>query len=685
MAKTFISPAARILGTNHPCVRAGRNRLVELESPEDEIARDRRTLGRLAGGAAGLGVAGALIIRKGRLPVKAAAAAVPAVKVPSAKGVPKKMPKAKKTSNIERPTSNAEVKGRKRKAATNLEEKRDRLSKVRDGAVIGGTGAVGVGSLVVAGQARKLRKQAGDAIGYAGSSISRAAKEVKREVTPERVAREGLKLVKKKAKEKAVEYFPTFTKAGKLLKKTVFSAGGGDGGWQMADEGFQTPAQRMGIEFATREQLRNKDTDVYANPLRVAAGVEKAYRPGPGKTKIEESLPIGNAQVIRAAVNKAESINKWGTRGGRLAKDAVDVVRGKGRGRDASGRKKKREWEKSWAQNAAKKAVITAGVLGYATGLKKSPGFRAANVKIAGKIKKKVNEYVPDAFPERRFAGMVEGGWEMVDGRQGKAGLRQDAAATVFETPARRLGITFLAKRESDPRKDAAAGAVAGGLNGAIAGGVAPVLGKEGTEWGKLNSRQRAAEAAVGDEMAHGGSWKKKKAKGAFAKGKFGRGERLARAESEASSRLKKAVKRGALKGGLAGAAVLGAAGYGLGKLTAGPKRPAKSGEQRAGSRKKAFAAALERVTEFDEVAEGAGWDIRDPRGRSARVFAPGSRKRNRREKMWHEKAENERKLWKAAVATAAVGGGAAGLVLSKGVKNGPAGAAVARLRKLKK
>jgi hypothetical protein len=68
------------------------------------------------------------------------------------------------------------------------------------------------------------------------------------------------------------------------------------------------------------------------------------------------------------------------------------------------------------------------------------------------------------------------------------------------------------------------------------------------------------------------------------------------------------------------------------------------------------------KLREFDDAAESAGWDLRDPRGRSARVFAPGSRRRDRREKKWHEKTENERKLWMAGAAGAAVLGGAGAL-----------------------
>lgn len=597
--------------------------LMELESVDEELARDRRTLAKIGGGAAALGVAGAMVLRKGRGGVVAPAKAV---KVKKGGG---KMPP-------QRTGAGRSSHGRKKKP-TAFEEKRDKLSKARDVAVIAGTGAAGAGALVAGNAARKASKRIGDAAGYASSSISRAAKEVRREVTPERVARAGLKIVKKKAKEKAVEYFPTFTKAVKVLKKR-----------------FETPAQRMGvIEFKAgeREQLRNVNTDVFANPLRVAAGDEKAYRPGPGKTKIVQDLPVAHAQVVRSAVREGQKIAKWGGRGSALVKDVSDVVRGKPRAKDASGRKKKREWEKSWAKNAAKTAIATGAVLAHVTAKRKSPGYRAAVNRTVRGAKRKVNDLIPDAFPERGF-----------------------------ETPAQRLGvISFASKDRDEARAHGAAGALVGAANGALAGGAAPLVGKQGTEWGKLNARVRAQEAEVADSMAHGGGWKKKKTKGAFGKNsKFGKGERLARAEHEALQRLKKGMRRGAAKGALAGAAVVGAAGYGVGKfIDAGKKRP----------EKRRFETPARRmgVIALDATAADAGWDVRDPRGRSARVFAPGSRRRTRRPKRWHEEVENERKLWKAGVATAAVGGGAAGLVLAKGLKNGPAGAVAAAAKKLRK
>ena len=78
------------------------------------------------------------------------------------------------------------------------------------------------------------------------------------------------------------------------------------------------------------------------------------------------------------------------------------------------------------------------------------------------------------------------------------------------------------------------------------------------------------------------------------------------------------------------------------------------------------FATPASGLFHFDEVAEDAGWDVRDPRGRSARVFAPGAGKRERRQKEWWEKTDNERKLWQGAVIAAGVAGLAGGHALTK-------------------
>jgi len=65
------------------------------------------------------------------------------------------------------------------------------------------------------------------------------------------------------------------------------------------------------------------------------------------------------------------------------------------------------------------------------------------------------------------------------------------------------------------------------------------------------------------------------------------------------------------------------------------------------------------RPTQFEYAdALDKGWDLRDARGRSARVYAPGSRKRVRREKNWDEKTDNIRLVRNIAIAGALAGAG---------------------------
>ena len=70
----------------------------------------------------------------------------------------------------------------------------------------------------------------------------------------------------------------------------------------------------------------------------------------------------------------------------------------------------------------------------------------------------------------------------------------------------------------------------------------------------------------------------------------------------------------------------------------------------------------------FDDHAQDAGWDVRDPRGRSARVFAPGSRRRERREKFWHEKSDNQRRILTGAAIAGTVAAGAGAFKITRGL-----------------
>jgi len=86
----------------------------------------------------------------------------------------------------------------------------------------------------------------------------------------------------------------------------------------------------------------------------------------------------------------------------------------------------------------------------------------------------------------------------------------------------------------------------------------------------------------------------------------------------------------------------------------------------------------------FDAWADAHGWDVRDPRGRSARVFAPGSQQRQRRPKEWHEKVDNIRKIAAAGAVASLLAGGAGGWILrgkSKPLLSGGAAAAMPKPR----
>ena len=228
-----------------------------------------------------------------------------------------------------------------------------------------------------------------------------------------------------------------------------------------------------------------------------------------------------------------------------------------------------------------------------------------------------------------------------------------------FSTPAQRLGITFLAAKKEE-REDRAAvftgvkGAASGAVIGAGLGhssGLGSKVAKEheGLRRRRMLSPMDTLRLALGEKVA-------KPQVTPFKKGKFGSGERLARAEHEAGVRVGKTVRNRAIGGGVAGAVLAGGLSYAAARAT----RPAPA-------KKKQFHTPASRMlVELDSNAADAGWDIRDPRGKSARVFAPGSRKRVRREKGWSEEVGNERKLWKGAVIGAGLLAAAGGVAVGR-------------------
>jgi hypothetical protein len=283
-------------------------------------------------------------------------------------------------------------------------------------------------------------------------------------------------------------------------------AGGLYGGVHAGEEGMQVdsirnlrkdmkkfPTKVKGREFSAKLRLfgrntqpRNAETMAFTGPIKGwVTGEELVNNDG---TPWRASSP----QLVNAMMREAARQRTTVQRGGRFTRDAAAVLQGKDRERDASGRIKKREWEKSWFKNKATEIGLGLGGLGVAA--------------------------------MARYGHM---------------------------NPNSRIGKAYWKARESGDKTAADFSKVTGGL---------------------MNAVNNATD----------------------------------------------------------------------------PRRH--------------FSAKLKRLRELDAIAEYAGWDIRDPRGKSARVFAPGSRKRERRQKEWHEKTENERKLWKSGIAAGVLGG--AGLAL---------------------
>ena len=67
----------------------------------------------------------------------------------------------------------------------------------------------------------------------------------------------------------------------------------------------------------------------------------------------------------------------------------------------------------------------------------------------------------------------------------------------------------------------------------------------------------------------------------------------------------------------------------------------------------------------FDSTADERGWDLRDARGKSARVYAPGSKQRFRRPADWHETKNGQRNILIGAGAMGALGAAAIGSTIA--------------------
>lgn len=346
------------------------------------------------------------------------------------------------------------------------------------------------------------------------------------------------------------------------------------------------------IFFGGREQLKDVDSSGFLDPLDVFVGRKKGYtaqqvkdyhraknyvhdvrskrRAGSGtavaaaeaqmKGIRDTPSTVGHGQVVRSLLKKGDSVRRVTERGGGLAKDAISHLRGDAREKDASGRVKKREWEKPWFQRTKNQVAAAAALGGGYALLKGRPKLRAKVDRGVRAVQRKVNSVVPDLFP----------------------GVK----------PLRAKGQKTVAKVQAQ--------------------------------------KQAAVQAKAAKTTAH---------------------------VAQAATNIAAAAKQ--VKAGVPGVAAKG-----LKKLkNAGTGKPMKV--LPAPTKPKKFASLDGPICFNDPFA--AGWDVRDARGRSARVFAPGAGQRDRRPKAWHEKVENERKLWGAASVAGTLTGGLATRKLLQG------------------
>ena len=331
------------------------------------------------------------------------------------------------------------------------------------------------------------------------------------------------------------------------------------------------------MDFARREQPRRGPGQEHAGEFighkGIVWGTEAPHKLNPdfreGATDAksrdrlipDERKPFQIPEVRSGVLRDARVYNKWGGRAVRTGRDVADVVRGKPRKKDASGRPQKREWEKSYFKNMAGTAATAAGILIAGRKVRNSPKLRAKIAGAAESAKRKGNaavDWAADKFFESIEPGMIN-----------------------FMTLNQGLGVLGA---------------------GVVAAGSAKLLAR------KLKKRKEGQEGAGGPD----------------------------------SSRFTKEYL----------------------KTDAGEDEYWDSLEKSRKPKTKGLSAIEPRMIEFSfPITDERGrqvFRIDDVRGNSARILQGDKPKRERRQKYWHERASNERKLW----AAGAVAAGATGLLV---------------------
>lgn len=384
------------------------------------------------------------------------------------------------------------------------------------------------------------------------------------------------------------------------------------------------------VQFGGKQQILDSDNR-FLDPLKAASGERQGYIRDDRGVLQPHDTSWRHGQVLTAAYNKGGAIYRGASRAGGLLRDAPAALRGE---KSADGRKN--EWHKAWVKRAAGAAVMGAGLLAHTRAMRRNPGYRQRVVTTTARVKSRINRYIPDAFPEFRS-----------------------------------LGRTVQFAREDENRHPVAAGLVTAG---ALAGvGLATHRGLKA-----IGSLQRRGAAAIRRVHSTAGDTMRETIKTNLNPA-IKEVQRAAENTKNATSiyadagKVWNGAKEGALR--LTNPAKLAAetrAAYRAGRSADGspdslPVRIGRAAGRAVGGVRRALpslvgmqwqAGSSARPIHFDMTAPE--WDVRDQRGRSARVFAPGARPRERREKAWHERVDNIRKL-AVAGAVAAAGAGIAG------------------------
>jgi hypothetical protein len=427
--------------------------------------------------------------------------------------------------------------------------------------------------------------------------------------------------------------------------------------------------------------------------------------------KANKAVDVAGGQVLHSALRKADTVRKVSERGGGLVRDAVKAAKGEAREKDRWGREKKREWEKPWFQRRRNQLIAGAGLLaaGY-VGRHTKVGARAVRKgeEAIGKARTWANKKLANVFPDEGTEAARAAHNAKVTGKpqstpadilkqteaQAKATRKKAAELDKAKkkTAAKGPELNLVPEPKSpapakpavsktpvskSPPPPASASSGGGSVWGQSQISNTPAPQKAASK-PKQPRKPKPGVAAPKQPTYNGktGKWEMNRlllqALTQFEKPFAGyNAKRHARTgglndgfrksyNREHGSNLKRPVttKPSKLK---AGSEAAGRRKSFCARMGGMPGATSKGGEltPKGAALRRWNCMAIQALTQFADPLD-VGWDIRDARGNSARVFAPQAGQRDRRPKRWHEKVENERKLWAGAALTSTLAGGAA-------------------------